>query len=86
MRGFGLSIDDYGTGFSSLRPPTRVPFTELKVDQGFVSSCADDAACRAIAESSVDMARRQRYGTRLFHRQADGRTAFPPVLREAVRD
>ena len=58
MRGFGLSIDDYGTGFSSLRQLTRVPFTELKIDQGFVSGCADNPAYRAIVESSVEMARR----------------------------
>jgi EAL domain-containing protein (putative c-di-GMP-specific phosphodiesterase class I) len=58
MRGFGLSVDDYGTGFSSLRQLTRVPFTELKVDQNFVAGCAADSALRAIVESSVEMARR----------------------------
>jgi len=58
MRGFGLSIDDYGTGFSSLRQLTRVPFTELKIDQSFVTGCAANAASRAIVESSVEMARR----------------------------
>jgi len=58
MRGFGLSIDDYGTGFSSLRQLTRVPFTELKIDQGFVTGCTSNLAQRAIVESSIDMARR----------------------------
>lgn len=58
MHGFGLSVDDYGTGFSSLQQLTRVPFTELKVDQSFVAGCASDAPSRAIVESSVDMARR----------------------------
>jgi len=58
MRGFGLSVDDYGTGFSSLRQLTRVPFTELKVDQGFVTGCAANPASRVIVESSVEMARR----------------------------
>jgi EAL domain-containing protein (putative c-di-GMP-specific phosphodiesterase class I)/FixJ family two-component response regulator len=58
MRGFGLSVDDYGTGFSSLRQLTRVPFTELKIDQGFVTGCAENASSRAIVESSVEMARR----------------------------
>jgi EAL domain-containing protein (putative c-di-GMP-specific phosphodiesterase class I) len=58
MRGFGLSVDDYGTGFSSLRQLTRVPFTELKIDQSFVTSCAANASSRAIVESSVEMARR----------------------------
>ncbi len=58
MRGFGLSIDDYGTGFSSLRQLTRVPFTELKIDQSFVAGCAANPSSRAIVESSVEMARR----------------------------
>jgi EAL domain-containing protein (putative c-di-GMP-specific phosphodiesterase class I) len=33
MRGFGLSVDDYGTGFSNLQQLTRVPLTEIKIDQ-----------------------------------------------------
>lgn len=57
MRGFGLSVDDYGTGFSSLRQLTRVPFTELKIDQGFVAGCAANPSSRTIVESSVEMAR-----------------------------
>jgi EAL domain-containing protein (putative c-di-GMP-specific phosphodiesterase class I)/FixJ family two-component response regulator len=60
MRGFGLSVDDYGTGFSSLRQLTRVPFTELKIDQEFVRGCATNPSSRAIVESSVEMARRLR--------------------------
>ncbi len=58
MRGFGLSVDDYGTGFSSLRQLTRVPFTELKIDQGFVAGFAENDALRTIVESSIQMARR----------------------------
>ena len=58
MRGFGLSVDDYGTGFSSLQQLTRVPFTELKIDQGFVTGSAAIPSSRAIVESSVEMARR----------------------------
>jgi EAL domain-containing protein (putative c-di-GMP-specific phosphodiesterase class I) len=58
MRGFGLSVDDYGTGFSSLQQLTRVAFTELKIDQSFVTGCAANSSSRAIVESSVEMARR----------------------------
>lgn len=58
MRGFGLSVDDYGTGFASLSQLTRVPFTELKIDQGFVTGCAVTPSSRAIVESSVEMAGR----------------------------
>ncbi len=57
MRGFGLSVDDYGTGFSSLRQLTRVPFTELKIDRGFVTDCATNPPSSTIVQSSVEMAR-----------------------------
>ena len=58
MWGFGLSVDDFGTGFSSLRQLTRVPFTEIKIDQEFVRGCATNPSSRTIVESSVEMARR----------------------------
>ena len=60
MRGFGLSIDDYGTGFSSMQQLTRVPFTELKIDRSFVTDCATNRSLRVIIESSIDMARKLR--------------------------
>jgi EAL domain-containing protein (putative c-di-GMP-specific phosphodiesterase class I) len=63
VKGFGLSIDDYGTGYSSMQQLARIPFTELKLDQGFVGNCATHAQHRAIVESSLDMARRLRLKT-----------------------
>jgi EAL domain-containing protein (putative c-di-GMP-specific phosphodiesterase class I)/CheY-like chemotaxis protein len=58
MRGFRLSIDDYGTGYSSMQQLTRIAFTELKIDQSFVMNAVDDTACRVILESSIEMARK----------------------------
>jgi EAL domain-containing protein (putative c-di-GMP-specific phosphodiesterase class I)/FixJ family two-component response regulator len=58
MRGFGLSVDDFGTGFASLEQLMRVPFTELKIDQNFVTGCGENFASRIIVESSVEMARK----------------------------
>ncbi len=58
MRGFGLAIDDYGTGFSSLQRLGQIPFTELKIDQSFVTACGDHSASRAIVESSIGLAHR----------------------------
>jgi EAL domain-containing protein (putative c-di-GMP-specific phosphodiesterase class I)/CheY-like chemotaxis protein len=60
MKGFGLSIDDYGTGYSSMQQLTRIPFTELKIDQSFVQHAAHQESSRMILESSLDMARRLR--------------------------
>ena len=56
MKGFGLSIDDFGTGFSSLQQLVRVPFTELKVDQAFIRKLDTDKDCRTIAEISILLA------------------------------
>lgn len=58
MKGFGLSIDDYGTGYSSMQQLTRIPFTELKIDQSFVLHAVHQASSRMILESSLDMARK----------------------------
>jgi EAL domain-containing protein (putative c-di-GMP-specific phosphodiesterase class I)/CheY-like chemotaxis protein len=58
MKGFGLSIDDYGTGYSSMERLARIPFTELKIDQSFVRNAATDKASRAMLESGLEMSRK----------------------------
>jgi EAL domain-containing protein (putative c-di-GMP-specific phosphodiesterase class I) len=58
MKGFGLSIDDYGTGYSSMKRLTRAPFTELKIDQGFVRGAVRSDSDRALVESSLHVASR----------------------------
>lgn len=57
MRGFGLAIDDYGTGYSSMQQLSRVAFSELKIDQGFVKDFPDGTAARVIVESIMQTAR-----------------------------
>jgi len=56
MRGFGLAIDDYGTGYSSMQQLVRIPFTELKVDQTFVRNAPAQPSSRAMLEASLEMA------------------------------
>src|SRR6185295_7567329 len=58
MRGFELSVDDFGTGFSSLAQLVRAPFSELKIDRSFVSRITSDSAARTLVESVIAMARR----------------------------
>jgi EAL domain-containing protein (putative c-di-GMP-specific phosphodiesterase class I)/FixJ family two-component response regulator len=58
MRGFGLSIDDYGTGFSSMQQLARIPFTELKIDRSFVHGAHRQDNLRVILQSALDMSRR----------------------------
>jgi len=58
LKGFEISINDFGMGFSSMEQLRRSPFTEPKIDQAFVIGAADKPAARAILEPSVDLARR----------------------------
>ena len=58
MKGFGLSIDDYGTGYSSMHQLTRIAFTELKIDQSFVANAVKQESARVILESSLGMAKK----------------------------
>lgn len=67
LHGFHLSIDDYGTGYSSMQQLARIAFSELKIDQSFVKDLADNNGLRIVVESSVDMARKLR-----MHSVADG--------------
>jgi PAS domain S-box-containing protein len=53
--GLGISIDDFGTGFSSLRYLESFPLTEIKVDRSFVHGVAESAAKRVIVESVVKL-------------------------------
>lgn len=51
-----LSIDDFGTGFSSLQQLYQLPFDELKIDRMFVRGLPNDDEARAIVRATVDMA------------------------------
>jgi EAL domain-containing protein (putative c-di-GMP-specific phosphodiesterase class I) len=57
LKGFGLSIDDYGTGFSSMQQLARIPFTEMKIDRSFVHGAHERTNLRVILESALGMAR-----------------------------
>lgn len=53
--GFKTSVDDFGTGFSSLSYLQRLPFTELKIDRSFINAI-NDAATLAIVRSIIQLA------------------------------
>jgi len=55
--GVKLSIDDYGTGHSSLAYLQELPVSRLKMDRSFVTGMVDDEANAAIVRSTIDLAR-----------------------------
>jgi diguanylate cyclase len=54
--GVALSLDDYGTGLSSLSYLRTLPVDELKVDRSFVSRLTDDPASSLIVASTIALA------------------------------
>jgi diguanylate cyclase (GGDEF)-like protein len=57
MKGFQLSIDDFGTGFSSMLQLVRLPFSEIKVDRSFVMTARHSDESRTVIRSIVDLGR-----------------------------
>lgn len=57
LKGFAISVDDFGMGESGLAQLQKVPFTELKVDREFVDGCAKSGLKRSVVEASIALAR-----------------------------
>ena len=56
MKGIELSIDDFGTGHSSMAQLYSAPFTELKVDQVFVMNMKKDEEAYGIVKTCIMLA------------------------------
>jgi EAL domain-containing protein (putative c-di-GMP-specific phosphodiesterase class I) len=56
LKRIGLSIDDFGTGHSSLVQLRDVAFNELKLDSSFVTGAVNDGALKAIVAATLAMA------------------------------
>ncbi|MDP6566890.1 MAG: EAL domain-containing response regulator [Alphaproteobacteria bacterium] len=56
LKSIGLSIDDFGTGASSMEQLQRIPFTELKIDRAFVHHAGSNPQVGAMLEACASLA------------------------------
>ncbi len=57
-RGFGLSLDDFATGFAPLMQLKAIPFDEIVVDRTFLERAAEDDVAKIIFEAAIDLAKK----------------------------
>jgi diguanylate cyclase (GGDEF)-like protein/PAS domain S-box-containing protein len=54
-RGYGLSLDDFGTGFSSLSHMRQLPVDTIKIDQSFVQNLVSDRQQRVLVAGIIEL-------------------------------
>jgi EAL domain-containing protein (putative c-di-GMP-specific phosphodiesterase class I) len=54
--GIGVSIDDYGTGYSSLDYLKKIPANEIKIDKGLIDSIDISKSDRLMVSSTIELA------------------------------
>ena len=57
-QGIGLSVDDYGTGYSSLAQLKQLPVHELKIDREFIKEIATNNSDALIVQSTINLGHR----------------------------
>lgn len=58
IRGFGLSLDDFGTGFTNLQQLRSLPFTEVKIDRSLITDIHCDQFNQVVVNSLADISSR----------------------------
>ncbi|WP_440054862.1 EAL domain-containing response regulator [Pseudoalteromonas sp. T1lg65] len=59
IRGFDISLDDFGTGFTNLRQLKALPFTEIKIDRSLITHIESDRFAQVIIDGLIDIAQNQ---------------------------
>ncbi|CAM4111001.1 EAL domain-containing response regulator [Pseudoalteromonas byunsanensis] len=62
MRGFAISLDDFGTGFTNIHQLKTLPFTEIKIDRSLITHIDSDRFSQVIVDSLIDIAQNEQIG------------------------
>lgn len=57
-RGFGVSLDDFGSGSATLRQIARMPFDEVKIDGALIRDLDTKSTARRVIATTLALARR----------------------------
>jgi EAL domain-containing protein (putative c-di-GMP-specific phosphodiesterase class I) len=81
LKGVGvqISIDDFGSGFSSLAQLRRMPFDEIKIDRPFVRGMLADPGDMALVRSAVDLG--HNFGLRVVAEGAEDEATLAELTR-----
>jgi diguanylate cyclase (GGDEF)-like protein len=59
--GFSISLDDFGTGFSSLSYLLKLPIDEVKIDQSFVKNITESDDALVMVESIIKLCKKMNF-------------------------
>ena len=59
--GFKISMDDFGTGFSSLSMLRKIPLNELKIDKSFVDDITEDKSAEHVIQTIILISNQLQY-------------------------
>ncbi|GAA78810.1 EAL domain-containing protein [Pseudoalteromonas sp. BSi20495] len=59
MHGFGVSLDDFGVGFTNINQLRNLPFTEIKIDRSLISNIETDLFSQVIVSSLVNITNKE---------------------------
>ena len=82
LKGFDLSIDDFGTGYSNIEQLRYFPFSELKIDQSFVSEMETDAFALESVRASIELGKK--LGLRLVAEGVETKSVYDLVAGRGV--
>ncbi|SOC56234.1 EAL domain, c-di-GMP-specific phosphodiesterase class I (or its enzymatically inactive variant) [Chromohalobacter canadensis] len=57
LHGFGMVLDDFGAGYTSLRFLKELPFTKVKLDKVYIDAIAEDERSQLLVKGIIDLAR-----------------------------